>query len=781
MAEQAVEYLRGRHPSQASSPGVPTLGLRGGLGKTLLTAFLLLAIVPLSLLAFLTYDRIQHDTGARLLSSLETVVALKEAHLESWIESYEHQLALLAGAVDLETRLPALAETMQAQDPMLVSLLLVDGSGGQVLAASGPQWAAAGAPSALPDGGQRLGLITATQGGEAEPLIAVGHEWANRRLVGLLRWEALQGVIAAPEGPEQGITTWLVTPDGWTLSSQGLDHVSEEGAEALPQAVNDVLQGRDGAGLYEGLAADTVFGAYRWVPELGVALLAEYPQAQAQAAGDTVTAMVVGATLAVALITAAIAALVTRRLTRPIVQLTETAAWMARGDLNQQVPVTRRDELGVLARAFNRMAAELRVLYGELEEKVAERTRQLEEAHQRTRYYVMQLSISAEVARVASSIRDVDTLLTTVARLIGNAFELPRVSVYLLDEGGREAVWQAGNREHVASPERETVGEGGLVGQVAADGQRRVVRCADAAAGAACEMAVPLRARQQVLGVLFLESDRANDFDSNDEMVFQSLADQIGVAIENAQAYALERQTVERLRELDRIQSQFLSNMSHALRTPLNSVIGFSRIMLRELDGPLTDLQRTDLTTIYESGRQLLGLINDMLDLSQLELGTAPFSLSEVDLAEIIEGVMATARALAMNKPIQVHEEVPDDLPLVHTDGQRVRQVILALLSNAVKYTQEGSIRLRVTQDDDRVTVSVDDTGIGIPPEERARIFADPQPNGEAGEKEIGFGLAISKRVVERLGGEIWMTSEEGAGSTFTFTLPIMPIEGEQR
>ena len=296
-----------------------------------------------------------------------------------------------------------------------------------------------------------------------------------------------------------------------------------------------------------------------------------------------------------------------------------------------------------------------------------------------------------------------------------------------------------------------------------------------------CEMALPLRVRDRTLGVLDLQSVRPADFGKDEKEVYRSLADQISIAIENARAYAVERETVERLRELDRIQSQFLTNMSHALRTPLNSIIGFSRVMLKELDGPLNEMQRADLLAIYDSGRQLLGLINDMLDLSQLQLGVAPFSPGEVDLGEIIEGVMATARALARGKAVKLYEEVPESLPPVYTDGQRVRQVILALLSNAVKFTDKGSIHLSVTARDGLVTVSVKDTGMGIPKEELDRVFSDARHGELEGDRDAhGFGLAISKRVVERLGGQIWVDSVQTVGSTFTFTLPIRPTGVER-
>jgi signal transduction histidine kinase len=469
---------------------------------------------------------------------------------------------------------------------------------------------------------------------------------------------------------------------------------------------------------------------------------------------------------------------------------------MARGDLDQQVMISRTDEIGVLARAFNRMAAELRVLYDNLESKVAERTRQLEEANERTQVYLIQLATSAEVARVATSIRDLDVLLVTVVTLIDQAFELLHTSIYLLDEGGQWAVMAAsqsrfGGEEPRSPPLPDRVKVEGptVIGRVAADGRRRVMRAvtpSDRGPGddlseplrtaVACEMAVPLKAKDRILGVLLLQSGRQDDFDENQQVVYQSLADQISIAIENARAYAVERETVVRLRELDRIQSQFLTNMSHALRTPLNSIIGFSRVLLKELDGPINDVQRDDLEAIYDSGRQLLGLINDMLELSHLELGVAPFARSEVDLAEIMSGVMATARALARGKSIQLYEEVPLDLPRVYTDGQRVRQVILALLTNAVKFTDDGSIYLRAAVDAGQIAISVRDTGLGIPKDEHERILADAlHDEPHSGQARTSFGLAISKRVVERLGGRIWVESMEGSGSTFTFTLPIEP------
>jgi signal transduction histidine kinase/HAMP domain-containing protein len=803
MAQQVVDAIRARPSPKTSAQTLPTLGLRGGLGKTLLIAFLVLAITPLSLLALLTYHQIQQNTGQRVMASLETMVTLKEAHLVDWVQGYERELALVADQLGTKSPAPSLANgselsspspqslgqtledqlaAVRATDPGLAGLILVDRNSREIAGADGD--IPGNLTAWLPAAGPQLLIVMPPEREGFPPVPAVSFTWADWWLIGLLDWSALWQIVDNSAGAEAGIDTRLLTGDGWMATSQTFVSLHTGKPADLPEGINRALLGQSGSGAYENLEGVPVFGAYHWNPELQIALVAEQPQTLALAAGDAMTAVVIGGTLAVALITAAIAAFVTRRLTVPIVQLTETAAWMARGDLNQTVQINRKDELGILARAFNRMAAELRILYGELEAKVAERTRQLEEANEHTRYHATRLALSAEVARVVSSIRDLDRLLETVVELIGRAFELDHASVYLLDQENRWAICQASSNPAGPLLKQAEVGGSSLIGCVAAEGKQRAVRAAEPATMAGltvalqpplvCEMGVPLQVRHQVLGVLDLQSSRDQDFDENDQMVYQSLADQISIAIENARAYEAERKTVERLQELDRIQSQFLTNMSHALRTPLTSIIGFSRIMLKELDGPTTDLQRTDLNAIHQSGRQLLGLINDMLELSQLDLGTAPFSLTEVDLTEIIEGVMATARALAGTKPVQLYQTMPADLKPICTDGQRVRQVILALLSNAVKYTDQGRIDLCVTQDDGRIAISVSDTGTGIPQAEQAQFLADISSREETRESEAtGFGLAISKRVVEKLGGEIWLDSVEGVGSTFTFTLPV--------
>jgi signal transduction histidine kinase/CheY-like chemotaxis protein len=292
-------------------------------------------------------------------------------------------------------------------------------------------------------------------------------------------------------------------------------------------------------------------------------------------------------------------------------------------------------------------------------------------------------------------------------------------------------------------------------------------------------LGVPMISRDRVIGVISIQSYQANAYTEDDVELLATIATQASAAIENARAYERLSETAERLAEVDRLKTQFLANMSHELRTPLNSIIGFSRVMLKGIDGPLTDLQEADLTSIYNSGQHLLGLINSVLDMSKIEAGKMDLSFEEVSLLEVFDGAMSVARALLKDKPIELHAEIPSVLPTVWADAQRVRQVLFNLLSNAAKFTEEGHIVLRAEADPEFVIISVSDTGIGIDEEAQERLFIPfQQVDGSTTRRAegTGLGLAISRSFIEMHGGEIWVESDPGIGSTFAFTLPVYQI-----
>lgn len=243
----------------------------------------------------------------------------------------------------------------------------------------------------------------------------------------------------------------------------------------------------------------------------------------------------------------------------------------------------------------------------------------------------------------------------------------------------------------------------------------------------------------------------------------------------------------ERLQEADRLKNEFVATISHELRTPLNSIIGFTKLILNEIDGPLNDLQRTDLTAIYTSSQHLLSLVNDVLDFSKIAAGKMELHKEMLDFSEIAVGVMATTLALVGDKDIELIEEVEENLPAVYADRVRIRQVILNLMSNAVKFTKEGAITLRAKRITEEVELdgqrrsmlfilcSVTDTGIGIAEKDIPIVFAEFRQLDSSTSRQAegtGLGLPISKRLVEMHGGRLWVASKVGVGSTFSFTLP---------
>jgi GAF domain-containing protein/DNA-binding response OmpR family regulator/HAMP domain-containing protein len=407
-----------------------------------------------------------------------------------------------------------------------------------------------------------------------------------------------------------------------------------------------------------------------------------------------------------------------------------------------------------------------------------------EEAQRQAR----RIQTAAEIARIVVSVLDVEELLQQAVDLIRQRFDYYYVGAFLVDPSGEWAVLRAGTgeagRRMVAQGHRLRVGGESMIGQACA--RRQPVIAQDVSEAEAryvnpllpdtrAEMALPLIVGDRVLGALTIQADRPHAFSPQDLAVLGIVADSLAVALQNAMLYEEQKRTAERLRELDRLKTQFIANMSHELRTPLNSIIGFSRVILKGIDGPLTEAQRQDLTAIYNAGQHLLGLINDILDLSKIEAGRMELQFSEVDMREIIRGVMSTAVGLTRDKPIELRQEVPEDLPPVWADAQRARQVLLNLVSNAAKFTDQGFIAVRAWADESFVTIAVQDTGIGIPREKQEEIFQE-FTQVESGTTRryggTGLGLAIARRLVELMGGRIWVESEVGKGSTFFFTLP---------
>ncbi|HTK90823.1 MAG TPA: ATP-binding protein, partial [Verrucomicrobiae bacterium] len=288
-------------------------------------------------------------------------------------------------------------------------------------------------------------------------------------------------------------------------------------------------------------------------------------------------------------------------------------------------------------------------------------------------------------------------------------------------------------------------------------------------------LAVPMVREGELIGCLVVSRNLPGEFTADIIELLRTFATQSALAIQNARLF---REIEIKSRELEaasRHKSEFLANMSHELRTPLNAIIGFSEILSERMFGELNEKQDEYLKDIHASGQHLLSLINDILDLSKIEAGKMELELSSFDLPTTIDNALVLVRERASRRGIALGKTVDERLGLIEADERKLRQVLLNLLSNAIKFTPEGGrIDVRAVPMDGSVSVSVTDTGVGIAPEDQEAVFEEFRQVGSADKRVggTGLGLALSRKFIELHGGRIWVKSQVGAGSCFTFEVP---------
>jgi signal transduction histidine kinase len=421
-------------------------------------------------------------------------------------------------------------------------------------------------------------------------------------------------------------------------------------------------------------------------------------------------------------------------------------------------------------------------LFHELESRTAQLTRSVDE-----------LRALGDVGQAVSSTLDLETVLNTIVSRAAQLAGADGASIHEYDEGAREFHIRAAHNydpELVESTRAMPIRFGeGLMGRAAE--QREPMQVPDIRHEGAYQsrlrdmllrmgyralLAVPLLREDQVIGALTVNRREPGEFPPEVVELLQTFATQSALAIQNARLF---REVEEKGRQLaiaSQHKSQFLANMSHELRTPLNAVLGYTELILDETFGDVPEPIRDSLERARNSGQHLLGLINDVLDLSKIEAGQLSLSLADYAIEEVTHAVATNVESLAAEKKLALRVAVPPDLPPGRGDVRRIAQVLLNLVGNALKFTEAGEVRVEVILSDGTFVVSVADTGPGISEADQTRIFEEFQQADSSSTRKkggTGLGLAIAKRIVEMHGGRIWVESALGQGSTFRFSLPV--------
>jgi signal transduction histidine kinase len=313
---------------------------------------------------------------------------------------------------------------------------------------------------------------------------------------------------------------------------------------------------------------------------------------------------------------------------------------------------------------------------------------------------------------------------------------------------------------------------------VSADQNRpELIRAVAESTGLRALLVVPMMREGEAIGCITTSFTEPGNFSEKQIALLKSFSDQAVIAIENARLFREIQEKSAQLEIANKHKSDFLANMSHELRTPLNAIIGFSEVLLEKMFGEVNEKQLDYLKDIHSSGKHLLSLINDILDLSKIEAGRMELDLAEFDLPAALQNAMTLVKERAQRSGIALALEVDPALRTVTADERKFKQIMLNLLSNAVKFTpQNGKVSVRASPAAGAFEVAVTDTGIGIAPQDQRSVFEEFKQVGRDYTRKAegtGLGLALTKRFVELHGGSIRLHSEPGRGSTFTFTIPV--------
>ncbi len=804
--------------------------------------FLILSMLTAGLVGYAVYVQATNDLQQSVIDRLAAVASLKEDALTRWVNDQSRNLVFVAWMPSIQAQAgraldasqtsrvrQASQEVLAGNLTSIVSsmsdaeeLFVMDLEGRIVVSTDRSHEGFSQAKTPLYLQGRSNTYVQPFRPSpfSGKPMMAVATPLFNnsRRRIGVLAAylssERVERIIQERSGLGQTGESYLVDVAGTAVTaptprSQGLAGLQNIASEGIAAA----LDGESGASLYRNYRDVPVVGVYRWLPDREVALVAEMSRAEAfaPAAQMARAILVMGAVTAAALAIGLY--LLARQIARPILAIAQTASKVAAGDLSQSTPVMTDDEVGVLARAFNQMTAQLRVFYQELESRVTERTRDLADANfrlrsemserlrveERLRHQNEYLAALHETALGLMSRLELEELFQDLVTRAGQLLGTGHGFVFIADLEGDAIECKVG----IGAFEPMVglrVGRGeGLSGRVWESGQPITIDDYDAWHGRLpafpadtlrAGVGVPLTSGSETVGVLGLAYNGApgRTFGEAEVELLTRFAALASIAIDNARLFAMSQEARALAEAANVAKSQFLASVSHELRTPLTSILGFTRLVHKRIEERIVPLIPTgdartektlkqvedNLKIIVLEGQRLTELINDLLDLEKIEAGKVEWHMQPLQIADVVNQAADGTASLFEEKKLSLVRAVGRDLA-VCGDRDRLVQVMVNLFSNAVKFTLRGTITVRAWEEPGQVVVSVADPGIGISPADQEHLFEKFVQVGNTltgKPRGTGLGLAISREIVTHHGGRIWVESEPGVGSTFSFSLP---------
>jgi PAS domain S-box-containing protein len=768
------------------------------INSQILLAFVVIALIPLATIGFLSYFNAKDALTDEVLSHLESVADIQESRVSGIVEQNLERLSLVSSRTQLRLSLDSYIANPNTTDQNKINDILLDARASVssfqnicVFTLDGNLVASTDAARIGTSCPNTEVFIRGQSGNTADTFFLNEDGGLSVYLSGPLYLEGeLLGVVVI-ESSADNIIAAITDYSGLGDTGETILATRDEDGNAVfltPTRFNEgaalsltvaeeerdapIIQALSGN---ETLLTDTVdyrgqavMAATRYLEGAGWGLVTKIDRVEALAPVADMQGFLITIILVSLMLVLAVAMYLTRVITKPIKELTQAAIRIGKGDFSQRVQITSGNEIGILARSFNQMTDSLVKTNAKLVRELAERKK----AEATLRQSEANLAEAQRVAHIGS------WELNLVSNELSWSDEVYRM--FGLEPQQFGATYEA-FLDNIHPDDREMVNKAytdslknktpySIVHRLLLkDGTVKYVeeRCETSYD----DTGEPVRSLGTVMDVT--ERKKA-------EETLKKWSEELEKRV-NQRTAELEQRSQElaeanvRLEEMSRHKSQFLANMSHELRTPLNSIIGYTKLMLDGLEGEITEEQRQDLQTVYNNSQSLLALINDLLDLSKIEAGKVILSNEAFTLTELLDEVVPAIKRLAEGKGLTLECSVAPGIDHLYADRAKIRQTLINIMANAVKFTEKGSIKLKVAEGDGEFIFSVSDTGMGIKKEDLEVIFDSFKQVGPAqiaGFEGTGLGLAISKQFVEMQGGRIWAESELGKGSTFTFTLP---------